>query len=975
MLRIGIDVGSTTLKCVALDAEGELVFSSYERHFSKIKSTAVSMLDCLMKQVGDCDVSIGISGSAGMGMAQELGISFSQEVYATRKAVLEKYPETSVVIELGGEDAKILFLSGQLEVRMNGSCAGGTGAFIDQMASLLNVETSQFEELAAKSTAIYTIASRCGVFAKTDVQALVSQGASKEDIACSVLQSVVNQTISGLAQGRRIDGNVVYLGGPLTFLPTLRRCFDMTLGIDGICPKNSLFYVAIGTALLSDGCCHLGELKKLISDYEPQRNFSSLQPLFASKKDLEEFKERHDCDVIPQIDPSGYSGNAYVGIDVGSTTVKVCIVSEDRHLLYHSYEKNNGTPVLAVKKSLQEFMEKYPQIKLVRGCSTGYGENLAKTAFCLSDSIVETVAHLYGARFFYPEVDFIIDIGGQDIKCFKVTDGIIDDIFLNEACSSGCGSFLQTFFASLGYTASQAAQLAITSKNPVNLGSRCTVFMNSSVKQAQKDGAQIGDIFAGLAISVVKNALYKVIRCLDPRQLGHHIVVQGGTFLNDAVLRSFEQELGLDVVRADKAELMGAFGCALYSISKGAGDGMISLEELRDFEYDAKNVTCNGCTNHCHLMISTFRNGRKFVSGNKCERMVNPSAFIENPEELDIYAFKQKYMENLDLCSGQGRERIGIPMVLNMWELLPFWTAFFTALGFEVVVSGSSSRQTYLDGQMTVVSDTICYPAKLAHGHMQKLADLGLKKIFYPCSSYNVDEKMGDNHFNCPIVAYYPEVLKHNIPFLEDGSISFINPYVSLASRGKFISRMHECLGSSKSRVAKAADCAFKAYDDYMNAVRTQAEVIIENARKKALPIFVLAGRPYHADQEVNHGLDRLILQCNAAVISEDCVAWNEKKQKRDVLNQWTYHARMYDSARFVLEQKDMNLIQLVSFGCGLDAVTGDEVRRIIRSGNKIYTQLKIDEIANLGAVRIRLRSLIATLYERSGADRSGNGR
>ncbi|MDD2231434.1 MAG: acyl-CoA dehydratase activase [Sphaerochaetaceae bacterium] len=962
MLRVGIDVGSTTLKCIALDENGNLVFSRYQRHMSKIRETSAAMISELTSAVGDQTASIGVSGSAGMGMAQDLGLAFSQEVYAERKAVLDEFPDASVVIELGGEDAKILFLKGQLEVRMNGSCAGGTGAFIDQMASLLNVPSDKIEALAHESKQCYTIASRCGVFAKTDVQALISQGAKTEDIAYSVLQSVVNQTISGLAQGRRIDGQVVYLGGPLTFIPTLRSCFDKTLGVSGVCPANSLYFVAIGTALLSEGSYSLSGLRQMLENYVPNKRFTSLKPLFETDEDYQKFKARHGKDFIPVADSSSYKGNAYVGIDVGSTTVKVCVVSSDKKLLYYTYQKNNGTPVTAVKDSLLSFMEKYPDIHIVRGCSTGYGENLAKAAFGLSDGIVETVAHLYGARFFYPEVDFIIDIGGQDIKCFKVNDGVIDDIFLNEACSSGCGSFLQTFFGSLGYTAEEASALALKARHPVNLGSRCTVFMNSLVKQAQKDGASVPDIFAGLAISVVKNALYKVIRCSDPSKLGKHIVVQGGTFLNDAVLRSFEQELGLDVVRPDKAELMGAFGCALYSLGKGQGEGIITLEELQSFQYSAHGVVCQGCTNHCQLMISTFSGGRRFVSGNKCERMVNPSAFIKNPEELDMYAFKQQYMAGLDLGSGQGREKIGIPMVLNMWELLPFWSAFLTSLGYEVVVSDPSSRQTYLDGQMTIPSDTICYPAKLVHGHVQNLADKGVKKIFYPCSSYNIDEKKGDNHFNCPVVAYYPEVLRHNIPFFEDGSIELISPYVSIARPVKFIKRMHECLGLPYARLIAASDLAYEAYRKYIDAIRMHGKKIIANASERSMPIFVLAGRPYHADKEVNHGLDGLILQCGAAVLSEDSVAYLEKKQKRNVLNQWTYHARMYDSARYVLTQPDMNLIQLVSFGCGLDAVTSDEVRKIINNGGKIYTQLKIDEIANLGAVKIRVRSLLATL-------------
>lgn len=971
-MRIGLDVGSTTMKCVVLDAANNLVHAEYRRHYSQIPETGVQMLGKLKDLLGEGKHTLSVSGSAGMGLAQHLSLNFVQEVYATRLAVNQYLPNSDVVIELGGEDAKILFLGNSMEVRMNGTCAGGTGAFIDQMATLLNVSQDAIDELAKEAKQSYSIASRCGVFAKSDVQPLLNQGADKADIALSILQSVVNQTIAGLAQGRPIKGEIVYLGGPLTFLSQLRKAFDDTLHLQGLCPENSLYYVALGSALVENTqSFDLDALLSKLEHYSVGKEYTSILPLFSSVADYEQFKARHSGARLPEKNPQLSKGPAYLGVDAGSTTVKACIIDEEGNILYSRYQNNNGNPVEAVQEFLSTFLSTYPDISITKSCSTGYGELLIKNAFNFEYSLVETMAHYKSACTFDPKVDFIIDIGGQDIKCFKIVDGVIDDIFLNEACSSGCGSFLQTFSNALGYSAEQAAALALKSSNPVDLGSRCTVFMNSSVKQAQKDGASIADIFAGLAISVVKNALYKVIRSTDPSMLGSHIVVQGGTFLNDAVLRSFEVELGQEVTRLEQAGLMGAYGCALHARELHhripQESSTLTLEQLKTFIHKTKTIHCRGCTNSCLLTINTFDNDRKLVSGNKCDRIVNPETFVTNPEKLNLYAYKQQYLASLEKGKNH-RGRIGIPLQLNMYELLPFWNAFFDSLGFEVVTSKPSTRKTYVEGQSTIPSDTVCYPAKLMHGHIQELLDAQVDAIFYPCSSYNIDEEKGDNHFNCPVVAYYPEVLKHNVPALIEAKVPFISDYLSLSDPKFLPKRLYTILGSrfnlDKRSIKLACRTAYEALDAYTAAIRKQGALIIENARQRNIPIMVLCGRPYHVDAEVNHGIDQLLLQVGCAVIGEDAIAYKMEKQKRTVLNQWTYHARMYDAARYALTQKDMQVIQLVSFGCGLDAVTTDEIREILHDSDKIYTQIKIDEIANLGAVKIRIRSLLEAIGE-----------
>ncbi|MGE4454093.1 MAG: BadF/BadG/BcrA/BcrD ATPase family protein, partial [Sphaerochaeta sp.] len=826
-MKIGLDVGSTTMKCVVLDDALQVLHTDYRRHYSQIAETACTMLSDIKEICKAQKTSIALSGSAGLGLAQNLKLPFVQEVYATRIAVTRFLPHSDVVIELGGEDAKILFLSQNMEVRMNGSCAGGTGSFIDQMASLLHVDQGELNELAKQAKQSYSIASRCGVFAKSDIQPLINQGAEKSDIALSVLQSVVNQSIGGLAQGRPITGQIVYLGGPLTFLSELRKAFDATLALEGICPEHSLYYVAIGTALSAEEQeIDLEDLIYRLDHYDRGKMFTSIPPLFEDHKAYEAFCNRHRQATLPKADPALYTGPAFLGVDAGSTTIKTCVIDREGRLLFSRYEENNGNPVQAVKDFLAHFYLTYPQITIEKSCSTGYGEHLMQNAFAFEYSLVETMAHYKSAKTFQKDVDFIIDIGGQDIKCFKIKDGSIDDIFLNEACSSGCGSFLQTFSNALGYTPQEASELAIRAKNPVDLGSRCTVFMNSSVKQAQKDGASVADIFAGLAISVVKNALYKVIRSTDPAMLGRHIVVQGGTFLNDAVLRSFELELGIEVVRINEAGLMGAYGCALHARDQHAKTPLqrttLSLEQLEHFTHRTKTTYCKGCTNNCLLTINIFDERRKLVSGNKCDRIVSPETFISNPEQLNIYAFKQQYLTSLKPRRGV-RGKIGIPLQLSFYEQLPFWHRFFTDLGFEVVVSTPSTRETYIKGQSTIPSDTICYPAKLMHGHIKELLEQEIPVIFYPCSSYNIDEGKGDNHFNCPVVAYYPEVLKHNISALNDGSVTFISDYLSLADRSFLPKRMHQILSAyypvKRQEIRHAVKAGYESLEAYQKAV------------------------------------------------------------------------------------------------------------------------------------------------------------
>lgn len=964
-MKLGLDIGSTTIKCVVLDNENNLIYSTYERHYSQITEKIAEILGAVRSKVdGVENACVAMSGSAGMGVAQDCGIDFVQEVYATRVAANTFLPGTDVVIELGGEDAKILFLSNGLEVRMNGTCAGGTGAFIDQMATLLNVPLEELDELAKQYEKTYTIASRCGVFAKTDIQPLLNQGARKSDIAESIFNAVVSQTVAGLAQGREIEGQIVYLGGPLTFMSELRNCFDRTLGTKGICPENSLYYVACGAALCAEKPIDFDKVISEVKDYRGSGNFAFNPPLFESEDDYKRFTERHAKADVKQKELKGYKGKAYIGMDAGSTTVKGVVLNEDGELLYSKYLPSKGNPVEIIKDFLEEIYSINPQINVASSAVTGYGEDIIKNAFDVDYGIVETIAHFTAAKYFMPDVEFIIDIGGQDIKCFKIHNGAIDNIFLNEACSSGCGSFLQTFANALGYEIEEFAKLGLFAKRPVDLGSRCTVFMNSSVKQAQKDGATIEDISAGLSLSVVKNALYKVIRASSPEELGKKVVVQGGTFLNDAVLRAFEMEMGVEVVRPNIAGLMGAYGAALYAKkkSKGKSDSTLAnADTLKKFVHEIKVANCGLCNNNCRLTINSFGGGRKFIAGNRCERPITKRA---PSNDLNMYAYKLQLLDSYKPVEGL-RGKLGIPMGLNMFELYPFWYRFFTELKFEVFKSPYSSRALYQKGQQTIPSDTVCFPAKLMHGHIQTLIDEGAETIFYPCLSYNFDEHLGDNHYNCPVVAYYPEVIKNNMKDIR--KVHFIKEYFGIHRPKDFPQKAYERLSQhfpdlALNEVRIAAKKAYEEQEKFRKKVIEKGNEIIETAEKEGKKIFVLAGRPYHIDPEINHGIDKLISGFDVAIVSEDVVSPRVEKFGTHVLNQWTYHSRLYAAAKYVTTRKDMELIQLVSFGCGVDAITTDEVREILESKNKIYTQIKIDEITNLGAVKIRIRSLLAAI-------------
>jgi len=967
-VRVGLDIGSTTIKCVILDDKDNIVYTLYERHFSKIieKTTEVltKIKDIITKEK---TFSLAISGSAGMKIAEKLSIPFIQEVYATKVSVDVLNPGTDTIIELGGEDAKILFLSDGIEVRMNGTCAGGTGAFIDQMATLLNITVDELNECAKNAERTYVIASRCGVFAKTDVQPLLNQGARKEDIAKSILNAVVNQTIVGLAQGREVTGNVLFLGGPLTFLSELRNAFNNNLDIKGVCPENSLYYVAYGASYKADNKLNYNKVIEELKNYSASNNYNSIAPLFNNKEEYDEFIARHEKEKVEVLPLKDYNKPVYIGIDAGSTTIKFVVVGENEELLYSNYQPNTGNPVPLIKEQLEKLYNEKPDIKIKAGAVTGYGEDLIKNAFKIDYGIVETVAHFTAAKKFMPEVDFIIDIGGQDIKCFKIRNGTIDNIFLNEACSSGCGSFLQTFANVLGYDIKDFANLGLFADKPADLGSRCTVFMNSSVKQAQKDGASIENISAGLSISVVKNALYKVIRATTPEELGRNIVVQGGTFYNNAVLRAFEQEMKTNVIRPNIAGIMGAYGAALYAASKSQNEisTILTKKEIDEFEITSKAVNCGMCSNNCCLTVNTFKDGRKFISGNKCERPIK-NKVKEN--SLNLYEFKQKLLADYKSFKGT-RGKIGIPMVLNMYDLLPFWHTFFTTLGFEVVVSPFSTRDIYISGQTTIPSDTVCFPAKLVHGHIKHLINEGVETIFYPCMTYNLDEGLGDNHYNCPVVAYYPEVIEGNMKDIKD--VTFIYDYLGIHRKRAFMRKVTKVLEKyfsdiSLREVKLATKSAFSEYELYRKKVEDEGTRIINKAREENKPIIVIAGRPYHVDPEINHGIDRLISSFDVAVITEDSLSPHLERVYTDVLNQWTFHARLYAAAKYITTQEDMNLVQLVSFGCGVDAITTDEARGILEKADKIYTQIKIDEITNLGAVKIRLRSLLAAIDEKN---------
>lgn len=968
MLTVGLDIGSTTIKCVVLDESEHIVFSHYERHLSLVAQQTATLLERVESEVLNGEkAKLMISGSAGMGMADRCSLPFVQEVYATRISAKRLNPNTDVIIELGGEDAKILFLSRQMEVRMNGSCAGGTGAFIDQMSSLLQISASEIDELASQAEKIYTVASRCGVFAKSDIQPLLNQGARKSDIAASIFHAVVNQTIAGLAQGRSIKGEVLYLGGPMTFLENLRKAFDEVLDIKGICPENSLYYVALGAAFCATTTIDFSQAIEQLRDPKAVTPVVSIAPLFATKKEYEEFTQRHQKSSVPTA-TYAEGESYYLGIDAGSTTVKSVLINKRGEIVESTYQSNSGNPVAIVKEILENLYSLYPTITIKSSGVTGYGEEIIKAAFGIDVGLVETVAHFTAAQHFMSDVEFVIDIGGQDIKCFQIHNKVIDNIYLNEACSSGCGSFLQTFAQALNYDIADFALLGLFAKHPVDLGSRCTVFMNSSVKQAQKEGSTVEDISAGLSISVVKNALYKVIRASSAESLGKQIVVQGGTFHNDAVLRAFETELKREVVRPTISGLMGAYGAALHSMERSKESStIIDAEGLEKFFHKVKVATCKLCTNHCRLTINTFSNKERYLSGNRCERPITKK---KSSDELNIYQWKIDRLKKLNLLdenSSFDEETIAIPLGLNTYELAYFWDAFFKTLGKKPLFSPLSNRELYLLGQSSIPSDTICFPAKLLHGHIQLLINRGARTLFYPSMTYNLDEGLGDNHFNCPVVAYYPEVIKAN---MEDVSkVTYIAPHLGLHRRKDFPKKIREHLEPhfgklSSSLLKKASDAAYKALEEYYSEVREVGSSIIDAARIEGKRIILLAGRPYHIDPEVHHGLDKLLGTFGVAVISEDVLSDTVTPFSTAVLNQWTYHSRLYAAAKAITTQSDIDLVQLVSFGCGVDAITSDETREILERAGKMYTQVKIDEIANLGAVKIRFRSLLSALEQ-----------
>ncbi|MBR7132178.1 MAG: 2-hydroxyacyl-CoA dehydratase [Clostridia bacterium] len=967
---LGIDIGSTTAKVILRHGE-EIIFESYERHFSQVREKTAELLSAVREITGENMLCAAISGSAGLGLSEATGIPFVQEVFATGEVVRLKEPDTSCVIELGGEDAKIIFFDGGMDERMNGSCAGGTGAFIDQMATLLNITVDELDELSLNAGRIYPIASRCGVFAKTDIQPLLNQGARKEDVSASIYQAVVNQTIAGLAQGKKIMGKVLFLGGPLYYCKGLGERFKKTLKLtdeNAVFPSYGRFAVAYGASLFAEKEAFISTaddlLKKVKTAAEIKGGTERLAPLFENECEYNEFVARHSSATVEHCEISDYSGNAYLGIDCGSTTTKLVLLSEDNKLIYTYYASNQGNPVGIV---LEQLLKLYSlcgkKVKIAGSAVTGYGEELIKHAFCVDYGIVETIAHYKAAKFFQPDVDFILDIGGQDIKCFKIKNGAIDSIMLNEACSSGCGSFLETFAKAMGYSIAEFAQKGLMGTAPVNLGSRCTVFMNSAVKQSQKDGATVEDISAGLSISVVKNAIYKVIRATSPDELGENIVVQGGTFYNDAVLRAFERELGHNVIRPSIAGLMGAYGAALFS-KKCTHSTLVDDIALQNFVHTAKSAVCQGCTNHCRLTVNSFGDGKKFISGNQCEKGLG----IENNARSlpNLYEFKRNYLTSLKSEKGK-RGTVGMPLSLGMYELLPLWHGIFTKLGFNVKLSSMSTRRTYEKGQFSIPSDTACYPAKLMHGHIEELIESGVDAVFYPCLTYNMDEKNTDNHYNCPVVAYYSELLKGNTEALEQ--VEFWYPYLNVdntreLARGLYRYFSNRLQGITLSEIKAAVNHGAKEYEKYMSAVKQEGRLAVAKARQNGDRIMILAGRPYHIDSEICHGIDRLANSLGFAVVSEDSIFDLAKPFTVRVLNQWTYHARLYRAARYAAENPDTQLVQLVSFGCGVDAITTDEVRSVLENAGKYYTQLKIDEITNLGAVKIRLRSLLGALEE-----------
>lgn len=969
---IGIDIGSTTLKVIVLNESDEILYQCYERHKSQVRTLCLSKLQELKPLLDGHEVYLCFSGSAAMGIAEDTKLTFVQEVFASALAISRNHPDTDAAIELGGEDAKIIFFQGGLEERMNSTCAGGTGAFIDQMASLLNLSLEEMDTLSLSHTQIYPIASRCGVFAKSDIQPLMNQGVDKANLAASIFQAVVDQCIAGLAQGRKLEGTILFLGGPLSFLKGLQKRFQETLKLDdahAVFPALGPYFVAYGSALFASTNAQAltySRLMNILSTLSYTQQFhSALPPLFQTEEDYSAFCQRHSQSSAQYCDIHTYCGKAWLGIDCGSTTTKLVLINDQNQILYQSYASNQGNPVDVVKCELRRIYELCAQrIQIVHSAVTGYGEELIKAAFHIDIGLVETLAHYEAARHFNPDVDFILDIGGQDMKCFRIRNQAIDEIILNEACSSGCGSFIETFAHSLGYDAQSFAQLGLKSRHPVDLGTRCTVFMNSSVKQAQKNGASIEDISAGLCLSVVRNALYKVIRARSKDEIGKEIVVQGGTFQNDAILRCFEMELGRNVIRPSIAHLMGAFGAALTARKTNTkASSMLSYDAVSHFQHTAKAVRCQGCVNHCALTINTFAEQGRYIAGNKCER---PLIGRVSREQLpNLYDYKYHKLRNLKAEIADPKGKVGIPLVLGFYDNLPFYHAFFSALGYEVVLSEESSQALYTKGASSISDDTVCFPAKLSHGHLASLMEQDVDFIFYPCMSYNFDEQISDNYYNCPVVAYYPESLAANMDFNK----MFLYPYLYVKDQKVFAEKMYESLKLhnlpvTQKEVQEASIKAYHAYHAFRSDIKAQGAKAIAFAKEHHRRCVILAGRPYHVDPLIHHGIDKLLNSLGFAVLSEDSLPIDQPGTV-NVLNQWTYHARLYQAALFASQHANIELIQLVSFGCGLDAVTADEVRALLSENHKLYTQIKIDEIDNLGAVRIRCRSLLAAIEER----------
>ena len=986
LLHVGLDVGSTTVKIVIMDNNLNTIYTNYRRHFSDTKNTVCDVLEELARDYSEYKFTIALTGSGAMSAATFLDLPFIQEVVSCKRAVEKYIPQTDVVIELGGEDAKIIYFDKSIEQRMNGTCAGGTGAFLDQMASLLDTDTAGLNELAKSHNTIYPIASRCGVFAKTDVQPLINEGAAKEDIAASIFQAVVNQTISGLACGRPIRGKIAFLGGPLNYLSELRNRFIETLNLKDdeiIIPEEAHLLVAKGAVLdsLEMKPISVEKLKSKIDVLRISKDTTTqpLKPLFTTDEEYNQFKVRHDKDKVARKDLKNYSGDCFLGIDAGSTTTKLVLIDRDGNLLYSLYGNNEGNPLKSVISMLKQLYLVLPEKAIIRYSGvTGYGEKLIQTALSVDLNEIETIAHYTAAKKFMPNVTSIVDIGGQDMKYIKMKGDVIDNIMLNEACSSGCGSFIETFAKSLNLTISEFVEEALKSRKPVDLGSRCTVFMNSKIKQAQKEGYEVGDISAGLSYSVIKNAIQKVMKVRDVSTLGDHIVVQGGTFYNDAVLRAFELIVGKDVIRPDIAGLMGAYGVALLAEEQYEANfdmeyhsTILKTEELDNLDIKVTHTRCNGCENHCLLTINKFSNGKRYVSGNRCEK--GAGIVSENQKLPNIMKYKFERLFNYAPLSEEEATRgtIGIPRVLNMYEDYPFWFTFLTKLGFRVILSEKSTRSTYEKGMESMPSESVCYPAKLSHGHIVSLIQSGINTIFYPCVPYSRKEfEKADNKYNCPIVISYSEVLKNNVEELKDKNVKFMNPFLpfekkALAKRILELPEFKE-YNFTKKELLEAAEAAENEYQKCKSDIRKKGEETIEYMNKNNLRGIVLAGRPYHADPEVNHGIDTLITSLGLCVLTEDSVSHLAKLEKDlRVVNQWVFHSRLYAAAEFVGSHDNLELVQLNSFGCGVDAVTTDQVEEILSSYEKMYTLIKIDEINNLGAVRIRIRSLLASMNKR----------